>query len=158
MPQIRRLIADDSTVLHEIEKRVYSEPWSETLIKDSLMAPMTYGLALCDGAKILAYAIYQVILSEGHILNLATAQEFQRQGLGTRLIDAVIEDCRNKKALQIFLEVRVSNESAQRLYRKKSFQPLMIREKYYSNSESALLMVRTLKENEVVEKSEERGI
>lgn len=145
-PQIRKLRPEDSKAMHEIEKRVYSEPWSQSLLEDSLRAAMTYGLGLFIDEQLIAYAIYQVILEEGHLLNLATDDKFQRQGMGSMILSEVIEDCRSRRALTLILEVRVSNQAAQDLYKKKSFKPLMLRENYYSDGESALMMILNLEE------------
>lgn len=145
-PQLRKLRPEDSKAMHEIEKRVYSEPWSQSLLEDSLRAAMTYGLGLFIDQQLIAYAIYQVILEEGHLLNLATDDKFQKQGVGAALLDELIKECRRLGALTIFLEVRVSNHAAQELYKKKAFKPLMLRENYYADGESALMMILDLEE------------
>ena len=49
-----------------------------------------------------------------------------------------------KKITQIFLEVRVSNESAKALYLKLGFKPVGIRKNYYENSEDAIVMLKVL--------------
>ena len=107
---------------------------------------MTFGLGLFHQGELIAYAIYQVIFEEGHLLNLATDDKFQRQGMGSMILSEVIEDCRSRRALTLFLEVRVSNQAAQDLYKKISFKPLMLRENYYSDGESALMMILNLEE------------
>jgi len=127
--------------IYEIEKQVYEEPWSKELLGESLKAPMTYSLALFRSKDVVAYAIYQVVFSEGHLLNLAVHSDFQNQGVGSKLLDCLLEDSQRRGALNFFLEVRPSNQIARKLYEHRGFRPLMIRERYYANGEAALIMV-----------------
>lgn len=140
-PYLRGLRSSDAESIYEIEKQVYSEPWSLSLLRDSLKAPMTYGLGLFQNGEILGYGIYQVILSEGHLLNLAIHPHFQNKGMGSYLLDQIIADVSERGAQSFYLEVRVSNQYARHLYEKKGFKALMLREKYYADGEAALIMI-----------------
>lgn len=53
----------------------------------------------------------------------------------------VLEFCRGK-AVEIYLEVRESNQSAIALYRKFSFQRFGIRKDYYSNPDEDAIIYR----------------
>lgn len=139
--EFRSIREADLDQIHEIEKSAYQQPWERRLIEDSLQAPMTYSKALFTPQGAVAYAIYQVVFSEGHLLNLAVAPGSQKRGLGEKLLDMILDDSRDRGAISFFLEVRPSNEAAIHLYQKKSFKPLMTRERYYSDGEAALIMV-----------------
>lgn len=138
--QIKPIQMSDLDQVYNIEKTVYEDPWSYDLIKQSLEAPMTYALGIFKNSDCLAYAIFQIIFTEGHILNLAVDANSQRKGLGRKLLNSVIEFGRNRSANSFFLEVRPSNHSAKKLYENYGFQQLFIRPKYYSNGESAIVM------------------
>ena len=127
--------------IYSIEKQVYEEPWTKELLGESLKAPMTYSVGLFRAKEIVAYAIYQVVFSEGHLLNLAVHSDFQSQGVGSKLLDCLLQDSQRRGAMNFFLEVRPSNTTARKLYEKRGFKPLMIRERYYANGEAALIMV-----------------
>ncbi len=143
---VRPFTREDLPQVVAVEKAVYSDPWTEQLLSQSLDAPMTHTLGVFDMSGVIAYAIYQVIFTEGHLLNIAVSLPFQRQGLGRWLIHKMLSDAHQKGAESCFLEVRPSNTSAIALYEKMGFRPLMVREKYYSNGESAIVMVLDLKD------------
>lgn len=139
--QIRVLSLLDLPEIFDIERRVYEDPWSEALLKESLSASMTYSLGVFKDGLCRAYCIYQVITSEAHLLNIAVHQDFQEKGLGGALLDAVIEDVKQRGGQRFFLEVRPSNLRARKLYEARAFQVIMTREAYYPDGESALVML-----------------
>lgn len=143
--EIRPLKESDIPSVYAIESEVYDDPWSENLFHESLSAPMTYVLGLFrDDQELLAYAIYQVVYTEGHLLNIAVTKKEQSKGLGSAFLDHIMRKVVDQGGLTFFLEVRPSNERAKKIYEKKGFRFLMIREKYYSNNESAIIMVKDL--------------
>jgi ribosomal-protein-alanine N-acetyltransferase len=63
------------------------------------------------------------------------------QGIGELLLNGLIDQAIDVKATRLTLEVRISNEPAQRLYLKYGFQPSGTRPRYYTdNGEDALIM------------------
>jgi ribosomal protein S18 acetylase RimI-like enzyme len=71
------------------------------------------------------------------MLNLAVAPEWRRQGVARMLVQSWLREFRGT----VFLEVRASNQSAQKFYKSLGFQELMIRPKYYSApDESGIVM------------------
>jgi ribosomal-protein-alanine N-acetyltransferase len=72
---------------------------------------------------------------EAEILNIAVAPSHRRNGIATALIDSL-------DAPEVFLEVRESNEPAQRLYSKLGFRTVGRREQYYDDPEEAALVMR----------------
>lgn len=143
---IRKVESWDVEQILAIEKAAYRDPWSDQLLRESLQAPMTYADALFDesSGRCLAYAIYQVVLDEAHLLNLAVDPSVQRQGCGRQLLHHLIEKVRAMKAKLLFLEVRPSNKAATMLYEAEGFRNLLLRENYYADGEAALVMIREL--------------
>lgn len=80
------------------------------------------------------FVSYRVVLGEAEILNLAVAPTHRRQGVASQLLRVLLP-----LADVWFLEVRASNEAAQRLYLAQGFQPIGRRKRYYSDGEDALL-------------------
>ena len=73
------------------------------------------------------------------IINIAVDKNYQREGIGSKLLDNII----NKYNLRILLEVRESNTSAIKLYEKFNFKEINRRHKYYGN-EDAIVMERSI--------------
>lgn len=80
----------------------------------------------------------------GHITTIGVAPEHRRRGLARQLMMRTEEALRNRKIETIFLEVRISNLSAQNLYRELGFSVVQKLIKYYSNSEDGYLMIKSL--------------
>jgi ribosomal-protein-alanine N-acetyltransferase len=76
--------------------------------------------------------------------NIAVHPSMRRQGIGRRLLSALLNHARLVGAGRILLEVRESNVAAIRLYESCGFVVLGNRREYYGNPvENALVMVHT---------------
>jgi len=82
---------------------------------------------------------YIVFRPDGHIISMAVRPHKRRVGIGTRLVQKVIDHC-SKKSLG--LEVRVSNVGAQRFYLNLGFRMKARIERYYHDGEDAFVMER----------------
>ena len=82
-----------------------------------------------------------LIVDEAHITTIAVRPRYRGRGLGELMLIAMTEIAMDINARWLTLEVRVSNEVAQALYRKYGFKPAGVRQRYYSdNQEDALIM------------------
>ena len=82
-----------------------------------------------------------LLADEAHITSIASHKDHRRQGIGEALLISLIEMAIAKKARIITLEARVSNQIAQNLYYKFSFDKLGMRKAYYlDNKEDAVIM------------------
>jgi ribosomal-protein-alanine N-acetyltransferase len=89
---------------------------------------------------IAGYAVYWLAGPECHILNIAVHPEMRRRGVGSQIMDRILEDARRFECEEVVLEVRRSNLPAIKLYRKFGFVPILIRRRYYSDNEDAIVM------------------
>ena len=82
-----------------------------------------------------------VMADEAHITNIAVRKRYQRQGIGELLLIHLIGQTKELKAEFVTLEVRVSNTTAQNLYRKYGFVQTGLRRGYYTdNWENGVIM------------------
>ena len=87
------------------------------------------------------YAGLWLMIDEAHITTIATRPQFRGRGYGELLLASLVEIALDINARWLTLEVRVSNEPAQALYRKYGFHAEGTRKRYYSdNNEDALIM------------------
>jgi ribosomal-protein-alanine N-acetyltransferase len=90
---------------------------------------------------IVGYGGLWLMVDEGHITTIAVAPAQRGQGIGELLLNGLIDQAIDIQASRLTLEVRISNESAQRLYLKYGFEPSGTRPRYYTdNGEDALIM------------------
>jgi [ribosomal protein S18]-alanine N-acetyltransferase len=82
-----------------------------------------------------------LVLDEGHITTICISQRFRGRGLGEVLLSHIMGEAQALGARRVTLEVRVTNEVAQALYKKYGFAIEGIRRRYYSdNNEDAYIM------------------
>ena len=82
----------------------------------------------------------------GHLVSIAVRAPYRRKGIGSKLLEETIRVMREVyKTDSIYLEVRVTNEPAIRLYEKFGFRKARIVKGYYADGEDAFIMVKRLK-------------
>jgi [ribosomal protein S18]-alanine N-acetyltransferase len=81
------------------------------------------------------------MVDEAHVVTIAVAETYRRQGLGEMLLIAAIELAQHREQEVVTLECRVSNAAALALYEKYGFRQVGLRKRYYTdNNEDAAIM------------------
>lgn len=140
--QIRRMTLQDVDSVMAVERRSFTAPWSRQAFMTELIDNQfaRYIVAMYDG-RLIGYAGVWLIIDEGHVTNVAVDPDYRGLHLGEALMEALISICVANHAKRMTLEVRVSNETAKRLYEKLGFESVGIRKGYYTdNNEDALIM------------------
>jgi ribosomal-protein-alanine N-acetyltransferase len=84
-------------------------------------------------------------VKKGHVVSRAVLEGYRRKGIGESLMKKGMDSMRDDYgAKEVYLEVRVSNEPAIRLYEKLGFKKVKVIEGYYSDGENAYLMAAPL--------------
>jgi ribosomal-protein-alanine N-acetyltransferase len=138
--------ADIEAIL-DIERLSFPSPWSREAIVEELARAWARLDVVRDAVTgvVAAFANYWLVADELHILNIATHPERRRHGYATRLLAHMIEVARAVPCRLMTLEVRRSNVSAQRLYRRFAFRAVGVRPNYYAdNQEDAIVMLLEL--------------
>lgn len=144
---IRSMTIDDVDEVYKVEEDCFVDPWSKDSIKKELKNDLArYLVAETDG-KIVGYVGVWFVVDEGHITNVAVHSDYRGKKIGDRLVNEMVELCKENNLVAMTLEVRTSNTVAQNLYRKYGFKMGGIRKEYYSdNKEDAIIMWNQLKE------------
>jgi ribosomal-protein-alanine N-acetyltransferase len=147
--RFRRMGEADLSRVVEIEKDGFRHPWSRELLERELShAWSTVLLAVTDGPRgerIVGYVVFWLVHDEVHVLNIATARDERRQGVGRALMDQAAAAGRARGATLSTLEVRRSNEAAIALYRALGYRQVGVRPKYYAEeNEDAIIMILDL--------------
>jgi len=139
---VRRMGGKDIDAVLRVEETVFTTPWSRESFETEMAGNdlARYFVAVVD-RQIVGYAGMWVVLDEAHVTNIAVLPSFWGQGIGKKLLTALIDCARSQGAVSMTLEVRRSNERAQRLYSHMGFAEGGVRVGYYSdNQEDALIM------------------
>ena len=144
--EIRPMIMDDIDAIAEMERLVFTLPWSRDAFRRELEENVAARyLVLEDQGRILAYGGIWLVIDEAHVTNIAVHPDVRGRGFGERLMRALMRLASDTCMGMITLEVRRSNAAAQALYRKVGFQDVGYRKRYYQdNQEDALIMFAEL--------------
>lgn len=138
----RAMTLSDIPAIIAIEHEAFSSPWTAEAFHNELANNMfARYMVMAYKGETIGYGGMWIIMDEAHITNIAIRSDFRGYGLGNRLLEELQRTAVFFGASRMTLEVRVSNELAQSLYRKYGFQPSGVRPRYYSdNDEDALIM------------------
>ncbi|HFR3475705.1 TPA: ribosomal protein S18-alanine N-acetyltransferase [Streptococcus suis] len=122
-----------------VMQSVYEQsPWTLEQIASSMESQDEDYYLAYEGQELVGFLAVQMVLDEMEILQIAVKADFQRLGIASQLMAAVMDWDGD-----IFLEVRESNSAAQALYTRQHFTKIGKRKNYYRNPvEDAVMMKR----------------
>ena len=141
---IRRMREDDLGVVTELEAQAYSQPWNAHVFAEELSQPSRSYVVIEDQAAVLGYAGLMIVDTEAHVTTVVVHPDRRDDRLGTRLMLALAAEAIEQGAKSMTLEVRVSNEAAQRLYRRFGMAPVGMRKKYYQDEDAMIMWVHDI--------------
>jgi ribosomal-protein-alanine acetyltransferase len=142
---IRKWRFEDILRISELERECFkSESWSYTTLAACFENPAFYGLAAEEGGELIGYGGITVAADSCDLENILVAEPYRRSGVGGSLLNELISLASSKGAREIFLEVRVSNSAAMKMYLSHGFAGVYARTRYYSDGEDCLVMKKTL--------------
>jgi ribosomal-protein-alanine N-acetyltransferase len=146
------LQGDVASVL-EIERRVYSQPWSEAILRDELGQPQrSYIVAVDDEQNVVGYGGVLLLGEDAHITTIAVDGSARGHRLGTRLMLELVEAALKHRAQHLTLEVRSSNRRAQSLYGRFGMAPVGVRKNYYIDEDALIMWVNNINDFEYQER------
>ena len=169
-PGLREMAAGDLETIARLESELFgAEAWSRDLLAAELKASRgpradrRYVVVESDdaddaadhgaggglnGPRLLGYAgLYHAGgLSSADLLTIATVPSARGRGIASLMLTDLISTARGMSCPDVLLEVRQSNEAAQRLYARHGFVPIGRRRRYYqAPPEDAVVMRLTLR-------------
>jgi ribosomal-protein-alanine N-acetyltransferase len=125
----------------------YSDYFFQSILRE---LPESFIVAELDN-KVVGYIMCKIefgfsnfrklgFVKKGHVVSVAVLQQHRSQGIGKALMLEGINGVIARKTDEIYLEVRVSNETAVRIYERLGFQIKSRLRAYYRDGEDAYLM------------------
>ena len=135
---IKPLTLDDLATVVELEETNQATPWSEGIFREELAAEDRVYLAAHDEGLV-GFGGVMVVGDEAHVTNLLVAPALRLQGIGLRLMVALIAAAIEAGAHHLTLEVRSKNEAARALYARLGLAPVGVRKHYYTDDDALIL-------------------
>ena len=144
---IRTMRSADLPQVMLIELSTFTMPWSEATFRGLLRRRDSDLLVADVKGEIAGYAVFWAVLDQGELGNVAVDESHRGQGIGSKLIQAVLDRATDRGVREVFLEVRKSNIGAQDLYKTFGFSEVGRRKNYYLEPlEDALVMKKIIDE------------
>ena len=126
-----------------IENDSYPRPWTPSVFEseiDLARRGERHYLVARVGTELVGYGGLMFAVGDAHVTNIAVASSHQRRGVARRLLADLAWEAIHRHAEAMTLEVRANNVSAQALYRTFGFVPAGVRQRYYENTDDAIVM------------------
>ena len=142
-----RIVVDEMQVadvgaVHEIERLSFQTPWPAYAFEQELRGNRLARYVVARaGEHVVGFAGIWLMVDDAHVTTFGVHPDWRRQGIGRQLLVNLVELSTAIGARRMTLEVRVSNEAAQALYRGFGFDIVGRRLRYYTDDgEDALVM------------------
>ena len=141
--RIRRMAYRDLNTVGEMENLSFGSPWRASSYARAVSDSNQWFVVAELGHQVVGYAGFWQENGRAHIAKLAVAPAYRRRGIGSALLQQMIDQIRRIGCNEAFLEVRRSNSVAQDLYRRFGFHFARIQPNAYPNDgEDALILAR----------------
>lgn len=118
------------------EASLHPTPWTLGNFEDSLSSGHALWVAE-EAQNLVGYAVTMQVLDEAHLLNISVLEAWQCGGRGAKIMEHLLAQACTAGAVKMFLEVRASNQAAQRLYARHGFSVIGRRKGYYAMPKAA---------------------
>ena len=145
---IREATKADIPKIAELEKLCFPDPWTLEMFESEFNNPLVrYFVAELEsddesGNEIVGQFGFLCVAGECHINNVAVHPDYRKDGIGSELLELVLNITEDEGVSYWTLETRVTNNPAIGLYQKYGFEIVGERPNYYDDGTSANLMTR----------------
>lgn len=132
---------NDLETIKDVLESDFDEFWNYITLKQELESSFSkYFVVKNSNNLILGFAGLKIILDEADLMNIVTRKNARNIGIGSYMLEYLINYCKNTGIKSLNLEVNSSNSIAFNLYKKYNFKEVGLRKKYYNNTYDAILM------------------
>ena len=138
MINIRKINSKDSKSCYELDLKTINH-WNQNQWVNELEKDYVNAIAIYLNNSMAGVCVFLKIYDELEIRYLSVHPSYKRRGLGKKLINNIIKECKNERITRIILEVSSKNMQALSFYEYFGFETISIRKKYYKDGSDALL-------------------
>ena len=123
----------------------FDEFWKPSILESELKSNLSKYIVAKENDVIVGFAGILITPDDTEITNIVTKKSERKRGIGSLLLDRLIEMTKELGKNSISLEVNELNKSAISLYEKSGFEIVGKRKKYYDGVSDAILMTKFFK-------------
>lgn len=142
--QILEMNLDDFEQIKDCLQEEFDEFWTPNILKSELESPNSKYIIAKENENIVGFAGIIILIDDTEITNIVTKKTERKRGIGTLLLDKLIEMTKKENRDKISLEVNENNIEAKNLYIKNGFEMVGRRKKYYNGIDDAIIMTKFL--------------
>lgn len=141
--EIREACMADLDPILAIEQASFEHPYSRKFLRYLLSSDETLNLVADTGRRVIGYSSLRIEGKIAHLLSIAVYPQKRRRGIGSQLMQNIQERLKHT-CERLLLEVRQSNQGAQKFYEKLGLQMQGRKREYYENGEDAIIYITSL--------------
>lgn len=142
--KISKMNIDDLNKILPVLLTEFDDFWNYNIFKSELENENSKYVVAKNNDEIVGFAGIWISIDEAHVTNIVTKKDLRKNGIGSTLLEELINLSKTLNLVSITLEVNENNLDAIKLYEKFGFEKLGIRKKYYNNTDNALIMTKKL--------------
>lgn len=143
--KIEKMTLSDLDEISSILTIDFDDFWSENILRTELENSFSKYIVAKIDTEIVGFAGVIDTVDQLEITNIVVRKSYRKQGIGNKLLEALIDKAKENNKKEMILEVNNKNLVAKKLYEKKGFKNIGIRKKYYHNIDDAIIMSLDLK-------------
>lgn len=138
--QISTMTLEDFENIQDIFTSDFDSFWSPSILKQELLCDNSYFIVAKNKSEIIGFAGFKALLDTADLMNIVVKKSYRNQGVGSLLLNNLIDLFHSFSLKTIYLEVNENNFPAIRLYQKFGFKKIDVRKNYYPNEQNAIIM------------------
>ena len=134
----------DLSLIKDILIDDFDDFWTYDVLQEELNNPNSEYFVAKFGNNILGFAGIWKAVDDVHITDIVVKKSNRQTGIGSKLLEKLIQTAKSQNFNSITLEVNEHNLPAINLYLKYGFKNVGFRKKYYNNKDNAIIMTKEL--------------
>ena len=139
---ITNMILSDLLEIKDILSTDFDDFWNFNIFESELKNPNSKYIVAKSDNVIVGFAGIWISVDDIHITNIVTKKTMRHLGIGSILLEKLLEISKKENLSSLTLEVNEKNTNAIKLYEKYNFKKIGLRKNYYSQNENAIIMTK----------------
>lgn len=139
---ITNMTLSDLLEIKDILSTDFDDFWNFNIFESELKNPNSKYIVAKSDDVIVGFAGIWISVDDIHITNIVTKKAMRHLGIGSMLLEKLLEISKKENLSSLTLEVNEKNTNAIKLYEKYNFKKIGLRKNYYSQNENAIIMTK----------------